>query len=44
MKRTRAAFHIQIMHRATTHRILEKCTCLPKLPNVMQHRYSRSEN
>jgi len=43
-KGTRAAFYIQVMHRATTHQIVEKRSCLPKLPNVVQHRYSGSEN
>jgi len=44
MKRTKAAFYSQVMHRATTHQILEKRSRLPKLPNVVQHRYSGSEN
>jgi len=42
-QRTRAAFYIQVMCCAMTHRILEKRSRLPKLPNVVQHRYSGSE-
>jgi len=37
-------FFSQVMHRATTHQILEKRSCLLMLPNIVQHRYSECEN